>query len=142
MGVKRWACPNLNRGSYLVEWLGVLEREVGKGGEQFWPTTTGEFDADILQPLEKIDDWRPAIAAIKGVGPKRATNLRDKMLESGTLDTLGQALIWASTSKRNRKLLPKIPLWGDVTFNKVRAAVVGDEDIEGELCWCMEDIDE
>jgi len=95
------------------------------------------FESDILQPLEKIEDWRPALAAIKGVGPKKATNLRDKMLEDGALDTLGQALIWASMSKDKRQSLPKIALWGDVTFDRVREAVAGD--VEGDLCWCMEE---
>ena len=140
-GLRGGIALNLTRESYLVEWLGVLEGELGQGGEQYWQTTTGQFEhEDILQPLQKITDWRPAIAAIKGVGVKRATNLRTAMLAEGALDTLGQALIWGSTKEWQE--LPKIPLWGRVTFERVRAAVVGDEDIEGELCWCMEESDD
>jgi len=138
-GLRGGIALNLTRESYLVEWLGMLEGEVGQVGEQYWQTHKGMFETDdVLQPLEKIEDWRPALAAIKGVGPKKASNLREKMLEIGALDTLGQALIWGSASKDARKRLPKIPLWGDVTFDRVREAVVGD-DVEGELCWCMEE---
>lgn len=136
-GLRGGIALNLTRESYLVEWLSVLEGEIGQAGEQYWQTTKGMFENDILQPLQKITDWRPAIAAIKGVGVKRATNLREAMLREGALDTLGQALIWGSTKEWEK--LPKIPLWGRVTFERVRAAVVGDEEIEGELCWCMED---
>ena len=137
-GLRGGLALNLTRGSYLVEWLGMLEGEIGQVGEQYWQTHKGMFETDdVLQPLEKIEDWRPALAAIKGVGPKRATNLRNAILAEGALDTLGQALIWTSSSKSARKRLPKIPLWGEGTYGKVRAAVVG-EDVEGELCWRIE----
>jgi len=106
-----------------------------------------EFETgDVLEPLEKVTDWRPVLAAIPNIGPAKATKLRDTMLAAGASDTFGQALTWACADKHERKEMGvKVPLWGDKTHQSVREFVLGDLDFgEGysmRMKWEVEKVD-
>lgn len=119
----------------LAAWEKDL-RELGKVKE-IWPNVPKLHDPpaqdDPLQELVEVKDWRRILAQFKGVGPVRATSLRDDMLKTGADDTFINALRWATWSKWGE--LPKIKHWGKKTFQSVRdeAGVADGFDIEFEV---------
>jgi len=121
----------LSREQYLPEFLAMLGDE-DLSGSEYWPPAPEFETGDVLSPLEKVEDWRPVFAAIKGIGPKLATSLRNTMLEHGAADLLAQAYVWTANPKRAREEMqvPGIPGWGEGKFKLVRDALMG-EDTEG-----------
>jgi len=74
---------------------------------------------DPIQELVKVDDWRVVVANFPGVGPKRATALRDAMLEGDATDNLITALVWLT----EYKLIEKVPSIGRKTCENIRQFV-------------------
>lgn len=104
----------------LAAWEKDL-KELSKTKE-VWPHAAKMYDPpdkdDPLQEPVEVRDWRRILARFDGIGPVRATALRDAMLEAGAARTLFQALCWASWKRRDG--LPKIQHWGKGTFGSVR----------------------
>lgn len=130
----------VTRMSHLAETLKAIETDIARDSETFWPTkpNTEMFTDDPLEALEKIDDWRVPFSMLsKLVGPVRATALRNAMLEAGAADIFCQALLWTSAPKevRNEMKLPRIPGWGEKTFDSVSKAVFGDcgDNVRGDM---------
>jgi ERCC4-type nuclease len=71
---------------------------------------------DPLQELIKVEDWRAVVANMPGVGPKRATALRDTMLEEGAADNFITALVWLTEFE----LTEKVPGIGRKTCENIR----------------------
>ena len=108
-------------------WCKVAEKrliEKHKSGKtkEVWPDAEKLYDPpaedDPLQELVEVRDWRRILAQFDGIGPVRATALRDAMLEHHADNTLFHALCLASWSQR--KYLPRVPHWGKGTIQNVR----------------------
>lgn len=119
---------NVYHERWLPQVLADMEQEMMRFGvEEEWFPSAPTFESDdVLEPTAKVSDWRPALAAIPGIGPVKATNLRDAMLEADAADCYAQALVWAAADKHERKEMRiKIPLWGDRTHRAVREFILG-----------------
>lgn len=93
---------------------GGVVKEIWDGGEIDWPDDTG----DPLQEPREVKDWRRILAAFPGVGPARATALREAMLRAGMADNLMQALV-AITDPEPLS----VPGWGPGLRRRVREAL-------------------
>lgn len=114
--------------SEIPSWCARTEKRLkDKSGtklRELWPAPVELYDPpekdDPLQVPVLVKDWRAILAAFPGIGPVRATALRDAMLEWNASDTLVQALIFASWDG-------KMPIgakgWGSGTQRKVKAAL-------------------
>lgn len=91
-----------------------LLEKIERGVKEIWPSPP-EFD-DPLIGLQRIRDWRTILAAFPGVGPAKATSLRQAMLEAGTRDTLVEALRWITSGLARQKA----PGWGKGLEAKIR----------------------
>ena len=67
----------------------------------------------------RVDDWRVVVANLPGVGPKRATALRDAMLKEEAADNLITALVWLTEPK----FIEKVPGIGKKTCENIRQFV-------------------
>lgn len=101
----------------LPEWKANPTKEVYPSVDfQDMPTTD-----DPLQIPTRVTDWRRIlVAACPGIGPQRATDLRNAMLEFGAQDTFLQALNWGTD---NSGAMPKVKGWGTGTKEQLRQAI-------------------
>ena len=133
----RWGVyhPESRRGEpHLPATLKAMETGISEPPrEEFWPTPprAEDFDYDDIGPPAPVKDWRLTIATFPGVGPKRATALKRVMeAHPGAVPELPSALSWITAPKEEREFMniPKIPLWGDVTFDNCRTWMFGEHD--------------
>lgn len=118
---------------------------------EHFPDDPPEED-DPLQQLRPVRDGRRVLAAFEGIGPKKANKMweavYDWMKEKRPLEdgiwteedwepNTMQLLVWASSSKKARRMAkqPKVPLWGDKTYEKVREqlGLVGEANLRVEM---------
>ena len=140
------------RESHVAEMLKALEVGIAEPARrEFWPVPPkpGDFmeqegfdELDVVPP-EPVKDWRLTVATFPGVGPKRATALKTAMENApGAVPELMSALQWMTATKHQRKLMdmPRIPMWGDKTFENCRAWMFGDCDgsIRGDMKLMLE----
>jgi len=125
-------------------WCARTERRLkdksSSSTRELWPAPPELYDPpahdDPLQEPILVKDWRTILAAFPGVGPVRATALRDAMLEHGNMDTLTQALMWATED------FTAVPGWGQGTRRKVRAALGLQDGYGISETWKRKDKDE
>ena len=131
------------REAHLADTLKALEEGICEPPrEEFWPTppTADDFEDEVdIMPPEPVKDWRLTIATFPGVGPKKATALKRAMeAHPGAVPELPSVLQWVTAPKEEREFmgLPKIPMWGDKTFEACREWVFGESDhsLQKEHC--------
>jgi hypothetical protein len=90
----------------IPKWVDMKHKHVkeyhGAKQKKFHPLKTEVFEIDPEDPVQelvKVTDWRTVVANLPGVGPKRATALREAMLKEEAADNLITALVWLTEPK-------------------------------------------
>jgi hypothetical protein len=106
----------------LADWIKLREKHVNEYVERpikdvYRPTPdVTEVDLEVLQTLRPVNDWRVVVAALPGIGPKRANALQETMKAEVGTDNLVTALIWLTTPWLGKK----VPGIGDGIINNLR----------------------
>jgi hypothetical protein len=113
--------------SLVPEWLTRLEQNLPEWKshpvKEVFPSVTmpEEVSDNPLQLPRRVSDWRKIlVAACPGIGPQKATDLRNAMLEFGADDTFLQALAWATDNSGG---MPRVKGWGTQTKEQLRRAI-------------------
>ena len=136
-GMRLFGFPSPEERSVFLE----LMKVEGIGPKQALRILSGIRPADLDAALGSED--LAALQRIPGVGPKRATALKVAMDETpGAVAELMSALQWMTATPHQRKLMdmPKIPMWGDKTFENCRRWMFGGQDtnIRGDMKLSLE----
>ena len=112
--------------------------------QERFPDDIPEED-DPLQTPQPVRDGRLVLAAFNGIGPVKANAMwksveawmeehRSRLGEEKEdwLPNTMQLLVWASLSGKSRKMagLPKVPGWGDKTYESIREQLGLEEGME------------